>query len=75
MFIGFVTDGEADFVQNFIPMSEVWTNIGTGWGRTSSKTLYQNLKYGRMSLQRATCVAQKNSRIDYPTLYFFGEKI
>ena len=54
MFIGFVAEGEADFVQNFIPMSEVWTNIVTEGGGLSP---------------------QKNSRIDYPTLYFFGEKI
>ena len=33
MFIGFVTEwGGADFVQNFIPMSEVWTNIVTEGG-------------------------------------------
>lgn len=56
MFIGFVTERGADFVQNFIPMSEVWMNVGTEGG--SSGTL-----------------AKKNSRIDYPTLYFFGEKI
>ena len=51
MFIGFVTDGEADFVQNLIPMPEVWTNIVTGGKRTLSKTLYQCLKYGRILAQ------------------------
>ena len=46
-----ITGGEVDFVQNFIPMSEIWTNITTGGKRTSSKTLYQCLRYGRILSQ------------------------
>lgn len=43
MFIGFVIERGADFVQNFIPMFEVWTNVVTeGYVR---KTIHQNLKY------------------------------
>lgn len=38
MFIGFVTERGADFVQNSIPKPEVWTNVVTeGYVRSTEK--------------------------------------
>ena len=72
MFIGFVTEGK-----NSPPKPEVWTNIITG-GEVDfvqnfipMSEVWTNIITGGGS---GLC-PQKNSRIDYPTLYFFGEKI
>ena len=76
MFIGFVAEGEADFVQNSIPKPEVWTNVVTeGYVRKSFPPKYEVWTNVGTEGGSSDTLAKKNSRIDYPTLYFFGEKI
>ena len=72
--VGTGIDTEGYVRKNIIQIFEVGTGIDTEGGADFVRTLHQYLKYGRILSQRATCVAQKNSRINYPTLYFLVKK-
>lgn len=72
MFIGFVTEGK-----NSPPKPEVWTNIITGGGEVDfvQNFIPMSEVWTNIVAEGGGLSPQKNSRIDYPTLYFFGEKI